>query len=422
MQISRYPKKSRWEKLAERPGGDNSAKERKVKLILQRVKKDGDKALVELTQELDNVHLTAIQVKKGDIISAGTKIQPALKDAIGTAYKNIYKFHCEQIKKKAVKIETMPGVVCWRKPVAIQKVGFYIPGGTAPLFSTVLMLGIPARIAGCRNMILCSPPPVHPAILYAAGLCGITEIFGVGGAQAIGAMAYGTKTIPKSDKICGPGNSYVAIAKQLVNRTGTAIDMQAGPSELLVIANCNANATFVAADLLSQAEHGADSQVILLTDSSEIIDKVMHELEVQLPELPRRKMASEALKRSRAIVFKTVDECLAFSNLYAPEHLIISCGNEKEVAENVMNAGSVFLGSYSPESAGDYASGTNHTLPTAGFAKFQSGLSVDSFVKQITFQKISRKGLLNLADTIETMAEAEQLIGHRNAVRVRVKK
>ncbi len=421
MQIHKYPDRESWTKLVQRPGAADSEKLRLVKEILEQVKSKGDKALFELTKKLDKVSLTSLKADQRTIANAGNKISPELKKAIARAYTNIFRFHNARLKGKPEKIETIPGVLCWRKPVAIENIGIYIPGGSAPLFSTVLMLGIPARIAGCRNIILCSPPPVHPAILYSAALCGIKNIFGIGGAQAIGAMAYGTDTVPGVDKIFGPGNSFVTAAKQLVNQTGTAIDMPAGPSELLVIADGSSNASYVAADLLSQAEHGPDSQVMLLSDNHTLVNDVLREIDSQLEKLPKKKTAREALGKSRALVFKNLSDCMDFSNFYAPEHLIICCRNAPALAGKVVNAGSVFIGNYSPESAGDYASGTNHTLPTSGFARTYSGVSVDSFVKHITFQKISRTGLLNLADTIVTMAEAEQLTAHGNAVRIRIK-
>ncbi|HXB13674.1 MAG TPA: histidinol dehydrogenase, partial [Bacteroidia bacterium] len=361
-----------------------------------------------------------LKVDESTISKAAKSISPSLKKAIDTAYKNIYKFHSVQLNNKVDKVETMPGVLCWRKALPIEKVGLYIPGGSAPLFSTVLMLGIPAKIAGCKEMVLCSPPTIHPAILYTAAKCGVKNIYSIGGAQAIAAMAYGTKSIPKANKIFGPGNSFVTIAKQLISSQGVAIDMPAGPSEVLVIADDSANAGFVASDLLSQAEHGPDSQVILLSTSKDLITKVNKEIGIQLEALPRKDITERALKNSRAILLKNLNEAISFSNMYAPEHLILCCENADELAGKVTNAGSVFIGNYSPESAGDYASGTNHTLPTNGYAKAYSGVSVDSFIKKITFQKISAKGLLNLGSTIETMAEAEQLHAHKNAVTVRL--
>lgn len=420
MKAYTYPKRDKWFELAKRPSEGISQKESLVRDILQLVKSDGDKALIDLTHKFDKVNLKNLKLKESEIKKADKGLSPTLKKAIDTAYKNIYRFHASQLIDKIEKIETMPGVVCWRKTVPIEKVGLYIPGGSAPLFSTVLMLGIPAKIAGCEEVILCSPPDIHPAILYAAAKCGIKTIFCVGGAQAIAAMAYGTKSIPKVDKIFGPGNSFVTIAKQLVTQEGVAIDMPAGPSEVLVIADDTANPAFVAADLLSQAEHGPDSQVILVSTSKDIVNAVTKELGNQLKKLPRKPIAEKALQNSRALLLKSLDEALAFSNLYATEHLILSCKNADKLAEKVVNAGSVFIGNYSPESAGDYASGTNHTLPTNGYARAYSGVSVDSFVKKITFQQISKEGLAKLGPTIETMAEAEQLKAHRNAVTLRL--
>lgn len=328
------------------------------------------------------------------------------------------------IVNKVEKIETMPGVSCWRKSIPIEKVGLYIPGGSAPLFSTVLMLGIPAQIAGCKEVILCTPPgkeeEINPAILYTAAICGIKKIYRVGGAQAIAAMAMGTEIIPKVDKIFGPGNQFVMLAKQLVSLSGIAIDMPAGPSEVLIIADDSANPEFIAADLLSQAEHGPDSQVILVSTSKKLIESANKELVTQLKTLPRKVITAKALANSRAILLKSLDDAISFSNLYAPEHLILSCSNAERIAEEVINAGSVFIGNYSPESAGDYASGTNHTLPTNGYARAYSGVSADSFVKKVTFQKITPDGLLNLGPSIKIMAEAEQLEGHKNAVTIRM--
>lgn len=420
MKIHSYPNRDKWSELIKRPTEGIKQKENIVRDILQLVKRQGDKALIDLTRKLDNVNLKSLSLNESELTKAGKQITPSLKKAIDTAYKNIHRFHTAQLNTKIEKIETMPGVVCWRKTVPIEKVGLYVPGGSAPLFSTVLMLGIPAKIAGCKEVILCSPPNIHPPILYAASKCGIKTIFCVGGAQAIAAMAYGTKSIPKVDKIFGPGNSFVTIAKQLVTQDGVAIDMPAGPSEVLVIADDTANPAFVAADLLSQAEHGPDSQVILVSTSNGLVSAVTKELASQIRKLPRKAIAEKALQNSRAVVMKSLDEALAFSNQYAPEHLILSCKNAERLAERVVNAGSVFIGNYSPESAGDYASGTNHTLPTNGYARAYSGVSVDSFVKKITFQRISKEGLTKLGPTIEAMAEAEQLQAHKNAVTIRL--
>jgi len=421
MRVFTYPEQNKWAELARRPSEGISAKEDAVKAILQAVKKQGDKALIDLTFKFDKVKIKNLKLDANTIKKAEKSISPALKKAIDEAYKNIYKFHSVQLNNKIEKIETTPGVVCWRKTVPIEKVGLYIPGGSAPLFSTVLMLGIPAKIAGCKEVILCSPPEIDPAILYAASKCGIKNIFCVGGAQAIAAMAYGTKSIPKVDKIFGPGNSFVTIAKQLVSQEGVAIDMPAGPSEVLVIADDTSNAAFVASDLLSQAEHGPDSQVILLSTSKKLVDEVTKEVSAQLKALPRKVLAEKALKNSRAIILRSLDEAMNFSNQYAPEHLILACKNADKLGEKIVNAGSVFLGNYTPESAGDYASGTNHTLPTNGYAKAYSGVSVDSFIKKITFQQISKEGLKNIGNTVEVMAEAEQLQAHKNAITIRLK-
>jgi len=421
MRVFTYPEQSKWAELAKRPSEGIGAKEDAVKAILQAVRKQRDKALIDLTLKFDKVKIKNLKLDANTIKKAEKSISPALKKAIDKAYKNIYKFHSTQLNTKIEKVETTPGVVCWRKTVHLEKVGLYIPGGSAPLFSTVLMLGIPAKIAGCKEVILCSPPNIDAAILYAASKCGIKKIFCVGGAQAIAAMAYGTKSIPKVDKIFGPGNSFVTIAKQLVTQEGVAIDMPAGPSEVLVIADDSANAAFVASDLLSQAEHGPDSQVILLSTSKKLVDEVITEVNAQLKALPRKAIAEKALKNSRAIILKSLDEAMNFSNLYAPEHLILACKNAEKLGEKVINAGSVFLGNYSPESAGDYASGTNHTLPTNGYARAYSGVSVDSLIKKITFQQISKDGLKNIGNTVEIMAEAEQLQAHKNAITIRLK-
>jgi histidinol dehydrogenase len=385
------------------------------------VKKSGDNALRELTAQFDKVQLKELQVSPTEIDEAAKALPDQLKTAIKSAFQNIEKFHASQLREPQ-KIETTPGVVCWRKATAIERVGIYIPGGTAPLFSTVLMLGTPAKLAGCNEVILCTPPDqtgkVNPAILFAAQLTGIKKIFRVGGAQAIAALAYGTESIPSVYKICGPGNQFVTMAKQLVAMEGIAIDMPAGPSEVLVLADENANPSFVAADLLSQAEHGDDSQVILVTSSNSIVTTVLAEIENQLIKLPRKEIARKALENSRAVILDQI-KAVDFINMYAPEHLIINTKDCDSIADSITNAGSIFLGAYTPESAGDYASGTNHTLPTNGFAKNFGGVSLESFLKYITVQKISRQGIELLGPTIETMAEAEQLRGHAEAVRVR---
>lgn len=417
------PDKSTWAELCQRPQMQLEFLEGSVKNILSRVKNSGDEALREITFQFDKVKLTDLRVSEQEIQQAIGEVPFELKDAIRSAAVNIGKFHYAQ-KRATEKIETTPGVFCWRKAVPIQKVGIYIPGGSAPLFSTVLMLGIPASLAQCSEVVLCSPPDangkINAAILFAANLIGIKKIFKAGGAQAIAAMAYGTETIPAVDKIFGPGNQYVTKAKQIVNLEGTAIDMPAGPSEVLVLADEKANPSFIAADLLSQAEHGADSQVMLVTSSEVVVKKVTEQIALQLEKLPRKEIAKEALQNSRAVI---LSETLAveFINQYAPEHLILNTEDCDTIAERIVNAGSIFLGAYSPESAGDYASGTNHTLPTNGFAKSYGGVSLESFVKYITLQKITREGIIQLGPVIETMAEAEQLRAHAEAVRVRTK-
>jgi histidinol dehydrogenase len=393
-----------------------------VKNILARVKKSGDEALKELTKQFDQVNLNEIKVTDEEVKKAIGEVPESLKNAIQTATDNITKFHAAQ-KKDDLKVETQPGVTCWRKGVAIQKVGIYIPGGSAPLFSTVLMLAIPAKLAGCEEVILCTPPDkdgkINSAILFAASITGVKKIFKVGGAQAIAAMAYGTSTIPAVNKIFGPGNQFVTKAKQLINQEGTAIDMPAGPSEVLVIADESANPSFIAADLLSQAEHGADSQVVLVTLSDAIVEATQRELTKQLTKLPRMETAQQALKNSLAVVFTSLSALVDYVNEYAPEHLIINTTDCDSIAEKIINAGSIFLGPYSPESVGDYASGTNHTLPTNGYAKAYSGVSLDSFMKYITIQKLTKEGLNTLGQVVEEMAEAEQLRGHAEAVRIR---
>lgn len=424
MKIISNPDRSEWNLLCSRPGIDTSELETTVKEIINIVRSGKDSAVQNLSQKFDGTPAVNLQVSVVELIEAEGLISEELKKAIRVAKKNIEKFHSAQLSPEPV-VEISEGITCWRKSVAIEKVGLYIPGGSAPLFSTLLMLGIPAKIAGCKQIVVCTPAgkngKINPVILYTAKLIGIKEIYKAGGAQAIAAMAYGTESIPKVFKIFGPGNQYVTKAKEMVQLEGTAIDMPAGPSEVLVIADKNANAEFIAADLLSQAEHGIDSQVIMLTDDKELSDKVKSEVEKQVMLLPRKDIALKALENSRIILFKDIDECVDFSNLYAPEHLIVSTNNSKQIADMVINAGSVFLGNYSCESAGDYASGTNHTLPTNGFARNYSGVSVDSFIKKITFQEITADGLKNLGPSIEIMAEAENLRGHRNAVSLRLK-
>jgi histidinol dehydrogenase len=418
MKIIKYPSKLEYKTLLTRPTQDISVIEERVAPILKKVKAEGDSALREFALQFDNVFLDSLQVSTDEINKAESLISEELKTAIQQAYNNIYKFH-EAQKSVPEKIETMTGVTCWRKSVGIDKVGVYIPGGTAPLFSTVLMLGIPAQIAGCREVVLCTPSN-HPAIYYAASLCGITKVFRVGGAQAVAAMAYGTESIPQVYKIFGPGNQYVTAAKMLVNKEGVAIDMPAGPSEVAVYADDSANPIFVAADLLSQAEHGIDSQVLLVSTSEKIVESVNQELSQQLEVLPRADFAQKALENSQAIVVENQEIALEILNEYAAEHLIISVENAEEVSEKIYNAGSIFLGNYTPESAGDYASGTNHTLPTNGYARAYSGVSLDSFMKKITVQNITQEGIKNLGKTIIEMATAESLEAHANAVRVRL--
>ncbi len=424
MQIYRYPLLKSWPEITRRPSTDNTDKRETVRKILLKIREDGDEAVREYTKQFDQVDIDDFKVTPEEIEEAVLSVDPALKDAIAIAAQNIEKFHVAQKVPHRV-TETMPGVKCWQKSVPIDRVGLYIPGGSAPLFSTALMLGIPAQIAGCPEVVLCSPPDregkIHPAILYAASICHITEIYKVGGVQAIGAMAYGTESIQRVDKIFGPGNSWVTAAKQFVAMADCAIDMPAGPSEVAVMADDSANPAFVAADLLSQAEHGPDSQVILVTTVEKLISQVIKEMGKQLKELPRSATAAKALENSRAILVKDTDEMLGLINLYAPEHLIIATHDAAELAERITNAGSVFIGNFSPESAGDYASGTNHTLPTNGWAKSFSGIGLDSFCKKITFQEITYDGIRILGPVIEEMAQAEQLFAHRNAATLRMK-
>lgn len=424
MQIIKYPEKEIWANLLTRPTARLKDIEKKVKPILKKVKKKGDKALLSYALEFDKAILTDLLVKEEEIEEAKKMISKPLKQAIAKAYKNIEKFHLAQ-KEKFKPISTMQGITCWRKSVAIQKVGFYIPGGTAPLFSTVLMLGIPAKIAGCEQVVMATPPnregKIHPAILYTADLVGVSRIIKAGGAQAVGALAYGTSHTPRVYKIFGPGNQYVTAAKQLVAKQGIAIDMPAGPSEVAILADETANPSFLAADLLSQAEHGVDSQTILVTTSEDIIQKVAIELLDQLEKLPRKEMARISIANSRCFLMRNKEEALDLLNEYAPEHLIIATQDAAELAEKVINAGSVFLGNYTPEAVGDYASGTNHTLPTNGFARAYSGVSLDSFVKKITFQQITEEGIKNIGEVVEVMAEAEMLTAHKEAISVRLR-
>jgi histidinol dehydrogenase len=424
METIKYPNKEIWKDILKRPAIDTTSLEATVQSVLTDIKSNGQSAVNKYTLQFDKVTISNVLVSDSEFIEAEKQISKELKEAIQLAKSNIETFHSAQ-KEEVKIIETMPGVKCWRKSIAIQKVGLYIPGGTAPLFSTILMLGVPAKLAGCGEIILCTPPNsngnVNPAILYAAQLIGITKVFKVGGVQAIGAMAYGTEIIPQVYKIFGPGNQYVTCAKQLVNKQGVAIDMPAGPSEVAVLVDDTCVPEFVAADLLSQAEHGSDSQVILVSTNEDAIQNIQTELKKQLALLPRKELASKALENSKAILVKTNTEAIDLLNEYAPEHLIIACENDEQLAEQVVNAGSVFLGNYSCESAGDYASGTNHTLPTNGYAKAYSGVSLDSFVKKITYQKLSKEGINTIGPAIELMAEAEGLEAHKNAVTLRLK-
>ena len=424
MEVIKYPDKSIWKEILRRPEIDHNKLEKVVSDILDDVKSNGDKALLKYSVQFDKIKLDKILVDEAEIANAEVSITTAFKNAIALAKSNIEKFHNAQIIS-GEKIETTPGVKCWQKSIPIEKIGLYIPGGSAPLFSTVLMLGVPAVIAGCNEIILCSPPgkdgKIHPSILFTANFVGIKKIYKIGGAQAIGAMAYGTETVQQVFKIFGPGNQYVTAAKEIVNRRGIAIDMPAGPSEVAIIADKSSNPVFVAADLLSQAEHGIDSQVILFTTNEDIIEPVMNEVNLQLENLPRKAIADAALKHSKIVILNNENELMEIMNQYAPEHLIIATDNCERLAEKVINTGSVFLGHLTPVSAGDYASGTNHTLPTNGFAKIYSGVNLDSFIKKITFQEINENGIFNLGPTLETMSEFENLTGHKNSVSLRLK-
>ena len=423
MKIFRYPLFKSWPEITKRPFSDHSDKIEIVREVMQNIRENGDEALREYTKRFDQVEIIDFKVTDEEIEEAALKVDNDLKNAIAIAAHNIDLFHAAQKIPHRI-VETIPGVKCWQKSVPIERIGLYIPGGSAPLFSTVLMLGIPALIAGCKNVVLCTPPDregkIHPAILYAASVCHITEIFKVGGMQAIGAMAYGTEAVPKVYKIFGPGNSWVTAAKQYVAMADCAIDMPAGPSEVAVMADEWANPSFVAADLLSQAEHGPDSQVILVTTNERLINDVIEQIGIQIKELPRLATASKALENSRAILVSDTEEMINLINFYAPEHLIIAMFDAALVAEGITNAGSVFIGNYSPESAGDYASGTNHTLPTNGWAKSFSGIGLDSFCKKITYQEITKEGILQLGPVIEKMAEAELLYAHKNAATLRM--
>jgi histidinol dehydrogenase len=423
MKIFKFPAKDEWKNLVLRPVMDYSGLYAVVEEVMREVSRNGDKAVYDYGARFDKVRLSSLEVTEAEIAEAETLISDELKTAIRTARNNIGTFHRLQALTPQ-KTETMPGVTCWQKAVAIDKVGLYVPGGTAPLFSTVLMLAVPAQIAGCRETVLCTPPSgdgsIHPAILFAAREAGVNRIFKIGGIQAIAAMTFGTESVPNVYKIFGPGNQYVTAAKQWVSLHGVAIDMPAGPSEVEVIADASANPAFVASDLLSQAEHGKDSQSVLVTACEQLPEKTFAEIEKQTAVLPRREMIAGALANSRVIVLRNDEEIVDFTNLYAPEHLMIETANCAELAERIIHAGSVFLGHYTPESAGDYASGTNHTLPTNGFAKMYSGVNLDSFVKKITFQEISREGIRNIGRTIEVMAQAESMNAHGNAVKLRM--
>ena len=423
MEVIKYPSREDWASLAKRPALDVTTLFDTVRTVLDEVRLEGDTAVKRYEEKFDKVRLADLQVSEAEIQEARELVSEDLKQAIRTAKDNIEKFHASQ-RFTGQKVETTAGVTCWQKAVAIEKVGLYIPGGTAPLFSTVLMLAVPAHIAGCKEIVLCTPPnkegKVHPAILFAAETAGVSKIFKAGGIQAIAAMAYGTESVPKVYKIFGPGNQYVTAAKQLVSLKDVAIDMPAGPSEVEVIADETANPDFIAADFLSQAEHGADSQAILVTSCEGIVAPVIKAIQEQLSKLSRKEITEKALEHSRIIVLKDELEVIDFTNAYAPEHLIIQTANYSHIAGQIENAGSVFMGPYTPESAGDYASGTNHTLPTNGYAKAYSGVNLDSFIKKITFQEITAEGLKNLGGTIQIMAAGEQLDAHRNAVTIRL--
>ena len=424
MKQIKYPSREQLTDILKRPALNTESLFDTVRGIINRVRAEGDAAVIEYEATFDKAILTSLAVTEAELEEGVALVSEELKAAISLAKKNIETFHASQ-RFVGHKVETMEGVICWQKAVGIEKVGLYIPGGTAPLFSTVLMLAVPAKIAGCKEIVLCTPPDkngkIHPAILFAAQMAGVSKIFKAGGVQAIAAMAYGTESVPKVYKIFGPGNQYVTAAKQLVSLRDVAIDMPAGPSEVEVLADDSANPVFVAADLLSQAEHGVDSQAVLITTSEKLQGDVMKEVERQLAELPRREIAEKSLANSKLILVKDMDEALELTNEYAPEHLIIETENYREIAERVINAGSVFLGSFSPESAGDYASGTNHTLPTNGYAKAYSGVSLDSFIRKITFQEIRPEGMKAIGPAIEIMAANEQLDAHKNAVSVRLR-
>lgn len=423
MNIIKYPNRSEWTSLLERPHRDASELRETVQTVLDQIRQYGDSAVKAFEEKFDKVRLDSLAVSEAEMAEAERLVADDLKEALKLAHANIEKFHAAQ-KFEGEKVETAPGVVCWQKSVAIEKVGLYIPGGTAPLFSTVLMLATPAKIAGCKEIVLCTPPnregKVNPAILMAAKIAGVNRIFKAGGVQAIGAMAYGTESVPKVSKIFGPGNQFVMAAKQQVSLHEVAIDMPAGPSEVAVVADDTANPVFVAADLLSQAEHGVDSQVILITNSEALAERVNEEVDRQLALLPRKEIAEKSLEYSKLIIVKDMDEVLEMTNEYAPEHLILAIKDYTSFADRVVNAGSVFLGNYSCESAGDYASGTNHTLPTSGYAKAYSGVNLDSFCRKITFQELTAEGIRSIGPAVERMAAAEQLDAHKNAMTVRL--
>jgi len=423
MNIIINPSKSKWDSLTQRPYTENNSVVDLVKEIFKNVQKNGDKSLIDYTLKFDNVKIDKLKVSENLINDSEFKISSNLKKAIDLAYNNIYKFHSSQLQKKNI-IEVQKGINCWQEKRPINNVGLYIPGGSAPLFSTVLMLGIPSLIANCSNRILCTPPnfknEIAPEILYACKICGISNIFKVGGAQAIAAMTFGTESVPKIDKIFGPGNQYVTEAKKYSMNYGLSIDMPAGPSELLVLADDSANPKYVASDLLSQAEHGIDSQVILVSNSKALIDKVSKEIKIQIEDLSRKEIITKSLENSKSILFDSIDDSIDFINEYAPEHYIINTSNEEYCISKLSNAGSVFIGNFTPESAGDYASGTNHTLPTNGYAKQYSGVNTDSFLKTISFQKISKSGLMSISNAIETMALSEGLDAHKQAVSIRI--
>jgi histidinol dehydrogenase len=423
MKVFKHPAREQWNEFLKRPNPDNKEIVESVASILENVKAKGDEKVLEYTAKFDNVQLKNLAVTQEEFDACDEFVNQKLKDAMKVAYKNILTFHTTHRENYHV-VETMPGVRCWRRALPIEKVGLYIPSGTAPLFSTVLMLGIPAKLAGCKEIVVCVPPQadgtIHPAVLYAAKMVGLKSVFKIGGAQAIAAMAYGTETVPKVYKIFGPGNAYVTAAKQMVFRDGLAIDMPAGPSELMIVADETMPSSFVAADLLSQAEHGADSQVILVTFKEEYLKRVQKHLETQLKDLDRKVIAEKALENSFGIIVKTQEEARDIVNEYAPEHLIVGLRNCNAFATEIFNASAIFLGNYSPEAVGDYATGPNHTLPTGGFAKMFSGVMLESFSKKVTYQQLTTEGIVNIGATVETMAEAEGLTGHKNAVTIRL--